>query len=471
MKRFISIIVLLLSLTACASITAQRPDDLTFAPLEFDFPQVSSRQLDNGMRVYIKENHELPLVDLSIMVEGGSIYDPPGKAGLSKLFAELLQSGGSENLSPEEVESELENNAISFSVSSSSYAYEINLSMHRQELERGLTILADIMKWPRFDDNRLEVARKQMLEALYRKNDEPGPIASRLLEQTLNPGHPFGRFPEVDAVKAFTRDDLVDLHQRFFNPKNVWIAISGDVSEADIVDSLAEKFDHWSDAPELLSDIPNLPPPPEGRVLVVDKDVPQTTILMGHRGISKDNPDIMALKVANYILGGGGFNSRLMREVRSNRGLAYSVYSYFQTGRYLPGLFVASSETKSSSTVEVAKLMRELITRITSEPVSENELNLAKKSLMNSFVFAFDDCHSIVSRKMRLDYYDYPEGYLETYREKIAAVTVEEVQRVAAKYFQPDMLQVVLVGDSRSYQDDVQKIGLPVEQISLDQIQ
>jgi zinc protease len=175
----------------------------------------------------------------------------------------------------------------------------------------------------------------------------------------------------------------------------------------------------------------------------------------------------MALRVANYILGGGGFNSRLMREVRSTRGLAYSVYSYFQVGRHLPGMFIAGSETKSQSTVEVVVLMRQLMRQMMLEPVSEAELELAKKSLINSFVFAFDNNHSIVSRRMRLDYFAYPETYMATYRQKIAAVTVADIQRVANQYLHPDRLQVVLVGDSQQFIKQLEEVDLPVKKIDL----
>jgi len=160
-----------------------------------------------------------------------------------------------------------------------------------------------------------------------------------------------------------------------------------------------------------------------------------------------------------------------MREVRSNRGLAYSVYSYFQIGRHLPGLFIAGSETKSQSTVEVVRLMRQLMAQIIAEPVSAAELELAKKSLINSFVFAFDNCHSVVSRKMRLDYYGYPAQYMVTYRQQIADVTIADVQRVAYKYLHPDRLQVVLVGDSQQFSKGLTSIDLPVKKVDLNQVQ
>jgi zinc protease len=250
-------------------------------------------------------------------------------------------------------------------------------------------------------------------------------------------------------------------------PENVWVAVSGAVDRNELVSLLDKNFSAWNAPVQTLLDIPSLPEPPTGRFHVVHKEIPQTTILLGHPGINKDNPDMFALRVANYILGGGGFNSRMMREIRSNRGLAYSVYSYFKIGRRLPELFVVSSETKCPTTAEVLTVMKQLMRQIREEPVTEAELELAKKSLINSFVFAFNDTHSIVSRKVRLDFFDYPEGFLETYREKLAAVTVEDVQRVAREYLQPEQLQIVLVGNKNAFVDDLPSFGMPVEEVQL----
>ncbi|MCF6267872.1 MAG: insulinase family protein [Desulfuromusa sp.] len=469
MRYFIYLFFILL-LSGCSHgfLSKQvRPDDLTFPPLVFSFPDVAQQQLSNGMKLYLKEDHELPLVELTILVEGGSIHDPLDKTGLSEFFAKTLSTGGTEKFTPSELEAKLEAMAAILTVSSSSYGYEIDLSLNRQDLESGIEILADLLRRPRFDTARMELVRTRMLESIRRKNDDPGSIARRLLSGAVYPDHPFGTDATLNMVASFTRDDLLKLHRHYFLPQNIWLAISGDVQQTELVSLLDKNLADWQSSETTIQELPSLPPPAPGRILLVDKDIPQTTVLMGHAGISKDNPDTFALQVANYILGGGGFNSRMMREVRSDRGLAYSVYSYFQVGRQLPGLFIVGSETKSQSTVEVVTLLQQLIQQIRAEPVSSAELDLAKKSLINSFVFAFSDSHSVVSRKVRLDYYNYPKDYLETYRQKIAAVTIADVQRVARQYLQPDNLQIVLVGDSRQYADKIRTLGFPIENIDL----
>jgi zinc protease len=467
MSRYLLLFLALL-VGGCTPMTAQiRPAELEFPPLEIDFPELEQKRLANGMKFYLQEDHELPLVDITLMIEGGSIYDPAAKTGLSKLFAQALATGGTVNMSAAQLETELEAMAATLAVSSSNYSYQVDLSLHREDLPRILDILAELLRQPGFDEERLELARKQLLEEIYRKNDDPGSVAGRLLAEAVNPEHPFGDYPTVAEVKSITRADLLALHQRYFQPENFWLAVSGDVTAGELQRLLEQQFGDLQGKGASVGKLPGLPESAPGKVLVADKTIPQTTIMMGHQGVDKDNPDVMALRVANYILGGGGFNSRMMREVRSNRGLAYSAYSYFQVGRELPGLFIAGSETKSASTVEVVMLMRRLIQQLREQPVSEQELALAKKSLINSFVFAFENSHAIVSRQARLDFYGYPEDYLAAYQEKVAAVTVADVQRVARKYLHPQQLKIVLVGNSADFMADIDRLKMPVEEVQL----
>ena len=468
--RFIYILLIGVILSGCvngqSNITVH-PDTLHFEPLEFTFPPVEKVTMVNGIKLYLREDHELPLVELTMLIEGGSIFDSNAKSGLSQFFAEVMETGGAGDLDAATLEAELEAMAADLTVYSSSYGYSIDLSLNREDLNRGFEILSKLVKNPRFDSDRIELVRKQMIESIRRKNDDPGSIAGRILGGAVNPNHPFGTFPSVQAVERFSREDLEQLHQRYFAPQNCWLAVSGDVDKGGIVTLLKRQFVDWQPAIASLPSFPPLPAVKAGKILLADKKIPQTTVLMGHQGISKDNPDVPALRVANYILGGGGFNSRLMREIRSNRGLAYSAYSYFQVGRELPELFIASTETKTASTVQVVTLMQQLIEQIRNEPVTLAELELAQKSLINSFVFAFTDTHSVVSRKMRLDYYVYPQGYLEDYRQLIQAVTIADVQRVAQKYLHPDQLQIVLVGDSQQYREGILQLGIPVQEVDL----
>jgi len=471
MKKLQNLILLLLPLLviSCAVPSRQggRPDELTFAPLEFSVPEVAPVTLANGIRVYLLEDPELPLVEITAMVGGGSLSDPAEKDGRSALFAALLQKGGAGERGPAAFEEYLESLSMDFAVDNDPYTTTVDLSLLAEDLDQGLSILDDVLRRPRFDAGRFELLRNQALEGIRRQDDDPDSIASRALDRAIFAAHPFGRSSTVESVTAITRDDLLTFHRRHFAPDNLWLAISGDFDRDAMLTKLETVFGGWPVTGYVGEALPDLVDSLEPAVWVAEKDVPQTTIRLGHVGIDKDNPDLQAVRVMNYILGGGGFNSRLLREIRSNRGLAYSTYSYFMVGRRLPGPFIAGSETKSASTLEVVRLMLAEIERIRTEPVSADELALAKESLINSFVFAFNDTHQILTQQVRIDYFDYPDDYLQTYRARIAALTRDDILRAAKKYLQPDKLAIILVGRTSEFDGSPEALGRPVKNIPL----
>lgn len=448
--RVVCVLHFLLVLVVTLSFAAEtpRPDQLDFPELELQFPSISQHHLDNGMKVYLKEDDELPLVNITVMIEGGSIHDALDQTGLSPWFAQGLETGGTATLTPQQLEEELDRMAAQLSVSSNHYSYQIDLSVHQRDLRRGLQILQDLLRQPRFDTERMELARQRLLEGIHRKNDNPGAIAGRFLAQAVNPGHPFGAEPTIEGVSRLTRDDLESLHQRFFQPSRVWWGVSGAVNEEQFLAELTLLFADWQSDSAQVFVLPPLPAEPQARVMVVDRKLPQTSVVMGHRGVSKDAPDMMALRVANHILGGGGFNSRLMKEIRSSRGLVYSIYSSVQLGRYLPELFIIAGETRNDTALAMVESVQEMMVDMTSIAVTEDELELAKNSLINSFIFAFENTHSVVTQKVRLDFYGYPADYLETYQQQIAELTQTDILEAAQTYLRPDALQIVLVGDS-----------------------
>lgn len=464
-------LVLVLFLSACAAPKPRevRPDQLEFDPLVFHVPEVERIELPNGIRLYLKEDHELPLVQVTAMVGAGSIGEPAEKTGLGNLFAAALRTGGAGGYSPDELDQTLERQAANLSAATGTYATTLDLSVQASDLPLGLAVVADLLRRPGFAPERMELARKQIIEGIRRQNDLPSSIASRALFRAIYGDHPLGRTPTVESVSAITRDDLFDFHEHYFHPNNTWFAVSGDFDRETLLDLLDIQFGEWPRTDFTPQQIPPVGGVGALKVLAGDKEVPQTTILIGELGIDKSDPDLHAVRVMNYILGGGGFNSRLMREIRSNRGLVYSVYSYYQVGRRLPGAFIAGAETKSSSTMEVVELMRRIMAEMREQPVADAELELARESLVNSFVFAFTDTHDVVTQIMRLDFFDYPEGYLESYRDRVAAVSKEDVLRVAREHLNPDHQKIVLVGDRSAFDEPLGALGIPVEAVSMEE--
>jgi len=445
-----------------AALPPERPDALAYPELAFEPPVVEPVVLGNGIRLYLHEDHELPLVSITAMVGGGSIGDPVGKTGQGELFASLLAEGGAGELDPEAFADHLEKYAIDLSVGTDSYATVIDLSLLAEDLDLGLGVLDDLLRRPRFDAQRLEVLRRQMLESLRRQDDLPASIAQRALKQAVFGSHPFGREPNRATVSALTREDLVAFRRRHFVPDNLYLAISGDFDQHALVTRLQDRFATWAVHGYQADPLPPLPPRTESAVWLGDKDVPQATVLLGSVGVAKDNPDLQAVRLMNFILGGGGFNSRLMREIRSNRGLAYSVYSYYAIGRRLPGPFIAGGETAGKTTLEMVRLMLEEMERMREETVSAQELALAKESLVNSFVFAFDDPHAVLTQQMRLDFYDYPSDYLTSYRDRVNSVTAADIRRVAKTYLNPQRMAIVIVGRMQDFAEGAGSFGRPV---------
>jgi zinc protease len=460
-------------LAACAPVQPvqpPRPEQLVYPPLSFAIPAVEQHRLANGMRLYLREDSELPLVQVTAMVGSGFLAAPRQLSGFDDLFATTLRTGGTGSTAAADLEARLDLLAANLSSSMGPYATQLDLSVRRDDLREGLAILADLLRQPAFAADKLELARNQAQEAVRRRNDDPGSIADRLLMAALYPDHPLGDSPTEGSLAAIGRDQLVNFHRQHFVPGNLWLAVSGDVHQAELLALLEELLGDWPAAAVPATVLPPLLSPSAGLLQVVVKEVPQTTILLGDLGLTKDHPDQYAARVLNFIFGGGGFNSRLMREVRSDRGLAYSVWSQFQVGRRLPGPVMAGTETKNASAVEALALIRAIMHDLRNAPATPEELQVARDSLVNSFIFGFTDPHAVVAQRMQLDFYDYPSDYLDRYRERVAAVTAADVQRVARTYLRPERQQVIMVGVPDETATPLDSLDLPVRRLSGDDL-
>ncbi|WP_316346991.1 pitrilysin family protein [Desulfuromonas acetoxidans] len=460
--RFLIWILLLVTawpLTALGA--AGRPDDLELPELKFAIEYPEMFQLSNGIQVYYRQDAELPLVDVTVVVESGKITAPPQKAGLAELVADNLKKGGAGTWDAAAFDTALDALAASLKVTAGTYTTRSSLSLLKEDVRPGLALLAAMLRQPHFDAERFEISRNQMLEGIRRKADHGAALAQQILMSRLYAGHPLAESPTLHSVAAISREDLQANHQRYFGPSNTRIVFTGDVDKDTAKALLEEAFGDWHHD-SVTPDVPPLQPQVQAGVVLVDRPVPQTTILLGELAIEKNNPDLYAVQVMNYILGGGGFSSRLMREIRSNRGLAYSVYSYFSVGRRLPGVFISAAETKNASVGEVVGLMHKEMERIGREAISVAELEQAKQSLINSFVFAFDNRHALATRILDQELFGYPEDYLDRYRQRIAAVTIDDVQRVARGYLHPEQQVTVLIGDIEVLRDTVKSWNVPV---------
>lgn len=457
---------LLLTLCLCICCLANawgaeraNPRTMSFPPLHFMIPASERVLLANGTPVYLLQDHELPIVTISALIHTGSVYDPATQSGLATLTGSQLRGGGTTTLEPRKLDEELEFMASAVESSFNSDNGTVTMTCLTRNLPRTLQLFSDVLFRPRFDEQRLAVARQQALEAIRRQNDDPKEIGDRELIKALYAGHPLGAVPSAASIQAITRADLIAFHQRFVRPDNMLLVVSGDFDRTRIIEQLNQAVGTVRPStPLALPVIPQVQATYKPELLFARKEVNQTVIRLGHLGITKDDPDLYALRVLDFILG-GSFTSRLMMEIRTNQGLAYNVGSHFDIGRHFTGSFTAETETKAEATSKVIGLMTSIIAGIRTAPVSEQELKLAKESIINSFLFGFTSPATIVMQQARLEFYGYQSDYLERYRERIAAVTREDVLRAARKHLRPDAFKLVVVGNDRQFDHPLSSIG------------
>ncbi|MBJ6726533.1 M16 family metallopeptidase [Geomesophilobacter sediminis] len=469
-KRLLVLLMLLAIATVWGApgAFAKDPDPraMKFPPLDFKVPKSERVQLKNGMVVYLLADHELPIVNVTAYVGTGGVYDPADKVGLASLVGATLRSGGTKRTSADQLDKELEFMASSIESGIDSDIGSVSCATLTRNLDRTLALFAQVLTEPAFEPARVELARNHALEGIRRQNDDPKAVGDRELREAVYQGHPLGRIPTQASVKAVTREDLLAFQKRYFFPKNIILAVAGDFDRDKLLARLDELFAAWPNESTVFPQIPQPSAPLIPEVLLVQKDVNQSVIRMGHLGIDKSDPDLYALRVMDHILG-GGFTSRLTQEIRSNRGLAYNVFSFNDVGRRFTGSFIAETETKTESTAKVVGLMESIIAGMTKAEVTPQELSLAKDSIINSFIFGFATPMAVVNQQARLEYYGYPPGYLDNYRANIAKVTAADVLRAARKHLHPEAMKVVVVGNSKKFDAPLSQFG-KVREITLE---
>ncbi|HET9396924.1 MAG TPA: pitrilysin family protein, partial [Nitrospiraceae bacterium] len=360
----------------------------------------------------------------------------------------VMRSGGGGSFTAEQIDEELEQYAIDIGISMSRQSGSASLDVLRKELGRGLRIFASLLRQPAFEAGRVELAKLQMIEGIRRRQDSPGSIVGReFLKQLYGPDHPSARESTIDSVKRITRDDLIAFHQRTVRPNGIILGVTGDFRQAEMLELLRQTFGDWKkgDVPDLsIADARESNGP--SIVRFVNKDTSQTHLRIGHLSIKEHDPDYVALAIANDILGGSSFRSRLFNDVRTKRGLAYSVGSRLNVGMHDQGVWLMRAETKLPSTQEVISRFVANMERMRTELVTNEELAEAKEAYVNSFVFSFASPSAIVGRFVELEYDGLPKDFLQQLRARVVALTREDVLAAAQKHFHPDRLTIVAVG-------------------------
>ena len=444
----------------------RKPNEgLVYPPLNRPQPPVPKRtELGNGMIVYLLEDHEFPIIDVSVQIRTGSIYEPGNRVGLAEITGAVMRTGGTTSKTGDELDEILENLAAAVEVVIGPNSGTASMSVLKEDLDIGLSVLADVLMNPAFRKDKIELEKVQHRSAIARRNDDAGSISSREFQKLIyGASSPYARMTEYDTINSITRDDLVAFHQTYFRPNNMIWGVLGDFDSAEILAKIGEAFKHWKPS-EI--DLPEKPPLPEQitktLALVTKNDVNQTTIRMGHLGWLRKNEDYPALVVACQILG-IGFSSRLVNSIRVKKGLAYTVGNNYGAGYEVPGVFLITCGTKSESTVTATESILAEVEKIRNEEVSTAELKQAVDGFMNSSVFDYDTKGEILSRALRYEYYGYPQDFVQQLMDRIRNVTKADVKRVAAEHLVPDQFTILAVGKAADFDKPLKSLGRVTE--------
>ena len=405
--------------------------------------------LPNGLILLHSENHSIPIVTVSLIVKVGQIHEPKGKSGIAHLTAELLTEG-TKNLSSRDISEGTDFIGASLDASAGNDYTTVSLSVLKKDINKGFVILSDILLHPSFPEEEL-VRKKDLIKgSLKHREEEPSFLAERAFREGIFGEHPYSRLIEgsFDTIEKIKREDIIKYYSEYYLPNNSILSISGDLTSEECNDLVKQYFGEWEKGVSPCVAVERTPIQKEKKVIKIDKDLTQANIILGNLGISRDNPDYYAVSVMNYILGGGGFSSRLMQSIRENSGLAYDVHSYFLAYKE-SGAFQAGVQTKNESAGTAIHEILKQIKRMRDEKVSDQELFDAKAYLTGSFPRRLDTNRKIADFIASIEFFGLGLDYDKKYSDYINTVTQDDVLRVARKYLEPENYVIVIVADQK----------------------
>jgi zinc protease len=422
----------------------------------FVFPTVAAMVpkrtvLNNGLVLLTSEQRALPMVSIELLIDAGSRHEPAHHAGLANLTSKLLTHGTLKR-SATQISETLDFMGASLATGAGEDVATVNMTILKKDLATGLELLAEILTQSSFPQSEIDRQKQAVIASIRAREEDPGALAGTAFNAALFPKSPYGRPVEGTeaSVKTIQQKNLQDFFARNYRPNRAIIAVVGDVSEPEIAEVLTKTMKGWSKG---AAGTKPQPPSEIGKpqTVQVNKDLTQANIVLGHNGVPRGNPDYYAIQVMNYILGGGGFSSRAMDSIRNERGLAYSVYSYFGAEKS-HGSFQFVMQTKNETAMEAIRIAKEEIGRMREQTVTDQELNDAKDYLIGSFPLRFDTNRKVAGFLAQVEYYELGLDYPERYPDLIGKVTRDQVLRVAKQYLRPDELVTVIVANQ-------QKIG------------
>jgi zinc protease len=459
------LVAILLAVTSFAAIpraTGQATDwkQVPIPPLPAFKPQQPKRiELGNGMVIFLQEDHELPLIDGTARIRGGSVNEPASKTGLIDIYGEVWRTGGTKSQTGDQLDDFLEVRAAKVETGGGPDSTSIGFSCLKGDLDDVFKAFLDVLRNPEFRAEKIDIAQKEEEDGISRRNDDVGGIAGReSVKLAYGANNPYASVPEYATVAAITRQDLIDWHKKYVQPNNIILGITGDFDSAAMEARLRAAFESWPKGPALPKNQIQYSPAKPGYYVIPKGDVNQSNIRMVALGTTRDNPDFYAISVFNEAFG-GGFSSRLFNDIRTKRGLAYGVGGGIGANFGHPGILEISMATKSQSTIEAIQAVDEDIDNLAKEPITDTEIQRAKDAILNAFIFRLDSPDKILYERMTYEYYGYPPDWLDKYQAEIKTVTAADVNRVAAKYLHKDQFAVLVVGNTKDFDKPLTTLG------------
>ncbi len=432
-SRSLIVVLLLLALLPSVGYSAE------IAPTKITGP--------NGMTVLVLEQHFLPIVEIHALIKAGSAQDPPEKAGVANLVASLLDEGTTTRSSRQLAE-QIDFVGGAMEARATEDYTTASARVLKKDIDLGFTLLADILMHPAFPKQEFERVRAQILGEIASDNDDPGHVAMKAFNQLVFHNHPY-RWPvhgTEDTVSKITWADVQGFYAKEYLPNQTILTIVGDVTIEQATALVQTHFGAWKKGPQPNRTVKKPAAIEKKAVQLIEKDLTQSTIVVGHGGISRTNPDFYAVTVMNHILGAGGFSSRLMDSIRDKQGLAYGITSHYDA-RALPGSFWVSLQTRTETTNQAISGVLAEIKAIREAPVSDQELAEAKSFLMGSFPLRLDSTAKLAQVLAQVEFFGLGFEYFTQYPKWIERVTKEDVLRVAKQYLDPQRYALVVVGN------------------------
>jgi zinc protease len=443
--------------------------DLKYPPLPpLKVPDPTEITLSNGMKVLMLEDHELPLISGAALIRTGNLFDSPSKKGLAGITGEVLRSGGTKTRTGDQLDQDLENVAASIESQIGETNGTLSFSCLKENTDQVLALFRDLLTSPEFRQDKVDLTKTQSRSEISRRNDDADGIAQREFSDIVyGRNTPYGWSIEYSDIDNIQRQDLIDFYRRYYFPANITLEVIGDFSTAELKTKLEQVFGAWQTTQPAVPAFPKVENKPAPGVFLASKeDTTQTFFHVGELGGELRDKDYPALEVASEILG-GGFSSRLFQSVRTKHGWAYNISASWAANYDHPGTFDISGSTQSAHTVDTLKAIDQELEKIRTAEVTDEELQTAKDTVLNGFVFNFDRPSKTINRLMIYQYYGYPKDFIFQYQKAIANVTKADILRVAQQYFQPKSLSYVAVGNPKDFGTPLASLGMKVQPIDL----